>query len=756
MSLTQILFILSFLSLTVTTVAFPIVLRYALRHQIVDNPNARKLHRKPIPIMGGVAVYAGILVGCLAMSLLVSGASIRWSIMAITVMLGLGIWDDIKDLSAILRLFVQFGIVGFYIGFTGHYIGNFYGFLGIHEISMWIGIPLSLVVGVGTINAINMIDGVDGYSSGYGMMACASFAAVFIAVNISVWSCLAVIVASALLPFFMHNVFGIKSKMFIGDGGTMMLGFMMTIFELGVLSLRGKGSHLESQGIGLIAMTMAILCIPIFDTLRVMTARIVRGCSPFKADKTHLHHLFIDMGFSHIGAAISILSLNFIVMVMWLISWQCGLSITMQTWIVVMMGLAVTFGFYKLMRWHQNHGPLGEDGEPQGTPFWHAACRLGRWSHKETGAVWRMVQALVDGTSALKTSAIRDVLDVLRVALIGGELSKEYSVEKYKKILWQARKQTVFAIVLDELGKKPLGMEKADLQSLIKTSLKIRKQYTRRILVLKELAMLLNSHGVNYVVVKGLIVGQNYPDPALRQEGDIDFYCEGKDFSIAQNVIEKEWDIKYEQNTIEHHHVEFVYKKVPVEQHHKLIKLYDKRKNQYWSDLCRKYSMKADFDGVPVYTLAPTLHVIYIFLHLYHHLLELGVGLRQFCDWAVMLHAHSNDIDYEAMRTYLSDLGMERPYRACGTILVDWLGITERELGYNLTKSDRRYTNRILDIVAYRGNMGLYEGRYVRNDGKKLHRMKAVVIKFTHFMKFVWLAPGFTTRWLMSELWRKM
>ena len=102
MSLTQILFILSFLSLTVTTVAFPIVLRYALRHQIVDNPNARKLHRKPIPIMGGVAVYAGILVGCLAMSLLVSGASIRWSIMAITVMLGLGIWDDIKDLSAIL------------------------------------------------------------------------------------------------------------------------------------------------------------------------------------------------------------------------------------------------------------------------------------------------------------------------------------------------------------------------------------------------------------------------------------------------------------------------------------------------------------------------------------------------------------------------------------------------------------------------------------------------------------------------------
>ncbi len=756
MSLIQILFILSLLSLTVTTVAFPIVLRYALRHHIVDNPNARKLHRKPIPIMGGVAVYAGILVGCLAMSFLVPRASISWSIMAITVMLGMGIWDDIKNLSAILRLFVQLGIVGFYIAFTGHYIGSFYGFLGIHEISMWIGIPLSLIAGVGTINAINMIDGVDGYSSGYGMMACASFAAVFIAANSSVWACLAVIVASALLPFFMHNVFGIRTKMFIGDGGTMMLGFMMTIFELGVLSSRSNIKFMESQGISLIAMTLSILCIPIFDTLRVMTARMIRGKSPFKADKTHLHHLFIDMGFSHIGAAISILTLNLTVMVMWFVSWQCGVSITMQTWFVVVMGLAVTFGFYKLMRWHQNNGPLGEDGMPQGTPFWHKACRLGSWSHKESGAVWRMVQALVDGTSTLKTNTIRDVIDILRVTITGGELSKEYSVEQYKKILWQARKQTVFAIVLDKLGNKPSGIKKTDVQYFINTFMKIRKQYTRQISVLKELATLLNSHDVKYVVVKGLIVGQNYPDPALRHEGDIDFYCEGKDFSLAQKVIEKEWDVKYEQNPIEHHHVEFVYNKVPIEQHHTLIKLYDKRKNQYWTDLCRKYSVKVDFDGVAVWTLAPTLHVIYIFLHLYHHLLELGVGLRQFCDWATMLHAQCDNIDYDAMRTYLRELGMERPYRACGTILVDKLGITERELGYKLTRSDRCYTNRILDIVAYRGNMGRYEGQYVRNDGKKLHRMKSIVIKSTHFVKFVWLAPGFTTKWLVSEFWRKM
>lgn len=394
--MTQQLIIMSLISFTVTMFVYPFVVRYALRHNIVDNPDARKLHRMPIPVMGGVAVYAGILAGCLSMSLLVSGASLSWSLMAMTVMLLLGVWDDMKNLSAVLRFIVQFGIVGWYIWYTGYYINSFYGFLGIHEISLWVGIPLSLVAGVGVINAINMIDGVDGYSSGYGIMASASFATLFIIVGQKVWSSLAVIILSALIPFFFHNVFGKKSKMFIGDGGTMMLGFLISIFGLGVFSPH-RGMHLESQGISVIAMTLAILCIPIFDTLRVMTARMVRGHSPFRPDKSHLHHLFIDMGFSHIGAAVSILSINFSVILVWLLLWLCGASINVQTFVVILMGVAVTFGFYKLMRWQQHSGPVGDDGTPQGTALWRASCRIGVKSHVEKKPIWQVIQKIVDG-----------------------------------------------------------------------------------------------------------------------------------------------------------------------------------------------------------------------------------------------------------------------------------------------------------------------------------------------------------------------
>lgn len=376
MSLAEILIFMAVLSFSVTIVVYPIVLRYALRHQIVDNPNARKVHKQPIPVMGGVAVYAGILAGCIAMWLLVSGASIRWGLMAMTTMLIMGVWDDMKNLSAILRLIVQFGIVGAYMFLTNRYFCNLYGFLGIHEISMWIGIPLSLIVGVGIINAINMIDGIDGYSSGFGIMACTCFAILFIAVGQWVMASLAVIITSALIPFFFYNVYGGKSKMFIGDGGTMMLGFQMTIFEFAAMSLR-RGLVLEAKGVGVIAMALAILCIPIFDTLRVMIARMLRGRSPFKADKTHLHHLFIDMGFSHLRASVFILSMNLMVVLVWLLLWQCGASINTQTWVVILMGLTVTTVFYKLMRWQQHSGPIGDDGHPQGTAFWHAICRIG-------------------------------------------------------------------------------------------------------------------------------------------------------------------------------------------------------------------------------------------------------------------------------------------------------------------------------------------------------------------------------------------
>lgn len=394
---TSIAIIVFIVALLTSAMVFPVALRFARKHDIVDNPNARKLQRVPVPVFGGIVVYLGVLAGWLVLMLFMKSEVLSWGLVAMTIMMAIGMWDDMRDLSATLRFVIEFALVGAFIAVTGVYIDDFHGLWGIHELTPWLAIPLSLVVGVGIINAVNLIDGVDGYSSGYGILACVCVAIAFWQVWNPVMVCLTVIVIGAIIPFFLHNVFGARSKMFIGDGGTLMLGTLMAVMIFCSLSSKFGLEALEDKGMSLIAFTIAVACIPVFDTLRVMTMRILRGNSPFKPDKTHLHHLFIDMGFSHLGAALSILLINASVVLIWLLSWKLGASIDVQTYIVVALGFAVTFGFYKYMKNQQNGGPVDEEGYPQGSKVWHIALKVGDFTHREDKRFWRTMRDLMDG-----------------------------------------------------------------------------------------------------------------------------------------------------------------------------------------------------------------------------------------------------------------------------------------------------------------------------------------------------------------------
>ena len=390
--------ILVFLLSAVTSISmFPWALKFARKHGIVDNPNARKLQRVPVPVFGGIVVYSGILMGGIVLSIWMWNWVLFYGLIGMTIMMIIGIWDDQKDISALLRLFIEIALVTAFIVLTGVYIDDLHGLWGVDALDPWVGIPLSIFAGVGLINAVNLIDGVDGYSSGYGMMACALFGTCFWTVWSTTMVCMMLIMIGALLPFFMHNVFGVKSKMFIGDGGTLMLGMMMTVCVFYALSSTQPCDKLDDEGLSLPAFSLAVLCIPVFDTVRVMMMRILRGSSPFKPDKTHLHHLFIDMGFSHLGAALFILFLNFMVVMIWLASWKLGASVDVQLYIVIALGLLVTFGFYKFMKIQQNGGPVDEEGYPQGTMLWYMMYKVGNWTHRENKRSWRILRLIVDG-----------------------------------------------------------------------------------------------------------------------------------------------------------------------------------------------------------------------------------------------------------------------------------------------------------------------------------------------------------------------
>lgn len=384
-------------SLVISMAVFPMALSIARKFDIVDNPNARKLQRVPVPVFGGIVVYSGILVGWLTLMLFMNSEVLNWGLGFMAIMMLIGTWDDMKDISATFRFLIEFSLVGAFIAITGIYIDSLHGLWGVYEIRPWLGVALSLVTGVGIINAVNMIDGVDGYSSGYGMLACTCFGLVFWHVWSPVITCLAVIVIGSILPFFLHNVFGRKSRMFIGDGGTLMLGMLLTVMSFYALSSKYYDLEwLVSKNMCVTGFMLAVGCIPLFDTLRVMFMRILRGVSPFRADKTHLHHLFIDMGFSHLGAALAILSMNAAVVLIWWLTWLLGASIDMQLYVVVVLGIGVTFVFYKTMKNQQNGGPLDEEGYPQGTRLWHAMVRIGEHTHRENKPLWRFMNRLMD------------------------------------------------------------------------------------------------------------------------------------------------------------------------------------------------------------------------------------------------------------------------------------------------------------------------------------------------------------------------
>jgi UDP-N-acetylmuramyl pentapeptide phosphotransferase/UDP-N-acetylglucosamine-1-phosphate transferase len=351
----------------------------------------------PVPVFGGVVVYSGILVGGLVLAAFMWNWVMVNGLIGMTIMLGIGVWDDHSNISARLRFAIEIGLVSAFIGLTGVYIDDLHGLWGIDKLDDWIAIPFSVFVGVSIINAVNLIDGVDGYSSGYGMMACMFFGLCYWTVWSATMTCLTMIVIGALLPFFMHNVFGQRSRMFIGDGGTLMLGMFMTVCTFYALSSTQSCDKLDEKGLSLIAYALAVLCIPLYDTLRVFTMRILRGKSPFRPDKTHLHHLFIDMGFSHLGAALSILIVNMTVVLVWFASWKLGASVDVQTYVVVVLGFIVTFGFYKFMKVQQNGGSVDEEGYPQGTWLWHRMCELGHFTHKENKRTWRVLKVIMDG-----------------------------------------------------------------------------------------------------------------------------------------------------------------------------------------------------------------------------------------------------------------------------------------------------------------------------------------------------------------------
>ena len=334
-------------------VVHPSLVKIAHLKSIVDNPDARKLNKVPVPVLGGVGVFFGIMFSLSVAGYYVEGMNIQFElIIAMLIMLYTGVGDDILQLSPRLRFALQIFVVCLMMFLGGIYIDDFHGLWGIGELPWYIAVTLTIFSCVGIINSINLIDGVDGLCSGYGVFASLAFAFCFLRMGDVSYAILAFAVAGAIFPFMLHNMFGERYKMFLGDGGSLVLGFICSLYVMRVIQ---SGNEVVSEST--ISLTLAVLAIPVFDTLRVMTARIIAKRSPFSPDKTHLHHMFIRLGYSHVITALNVIFLNGLVVLIWRLCKKLNLSGEVQLYVVIACGLLFTTGLYYTVEYLEKNKP---------------------------------------------------------------------------------------------------------------------------------------------------------------------------------------------------------------------------------------------------------------------------------------------------------------------------------------------------------------------------------------------------------------
>ena len=336
----------------------PKVLKIAIMKDLVDNPSARKLQRNPVPNMGGSAVFFGIIIGLCSSQAMFSSPKAFMLVAAMLIMLYVGIMDDILSLTPRIRFAIEILIVCWLMFANKSSLNCFHGLWGLGCIPNYVAIPLTIISCVGIINAINLIDGVDGLSSGFSIMASLAFGIYFYIIGYHSMVILAAVSIGSMIPFFLHNVLGKRSKMFIGDGGTLAMGVVLATFVVFTLTGSNMDRSALSPSFGLVAFSLGVMAIPVFDTMRVMSARILSGTSPFHPDKTHLHHLFIELGFSHVGTSLSILTLNLIIIAAQLGVWLLGGDIAVQLYVVVGLSLLFTVGLYYGMKRASERNPI--------------------------------------------------------------------------------------------------------------------------------------------------------------------------------------------------------------------------------------------------------------------------------------------------------------------------------------------------------------------------------------------------------------
>lgn len=294
------------LAFLISLKSYPMIIHLVKVKQLMDQPDGRSSHKDKVPTLGGIGIFIAMAITMGILGPVLDFRSMAFNplplLAGLTLLFFMGVKDDLLVLSPKKKFVGQAVAALIVILLSDIRILGFNGLFGIHELPYWASVAFTLLVFVFIINAFNLVDGIDGLAGMVAILASISFGIFFVIGDQGHLALISFSLIGTLIAFLRYNM---ARKLFMGDTGSMVIGFLLAFQAVNFLNLNPAldiGSKIANPPI----LALAFLLFPIIDTIRVFIIRILQKCNPFRADKNHIHHCLLKLGLSHLMATLLI------------------------------------------------------------------------------------------------------------------------------------------------------------------------------------------------------------------------------------------------------------------------------------------------------------------------------------------------------------------------------------------------------------------------------------------------------------------
>ncbi len=289
--------------------SIPAIIRLSLVKRLYDVPDQRKVHNARISPLGGMAIFGGMIISFVFFTAHLANPALNSVLVALFILFITGVKDDLYPLVPYKKLIGQIAAVAIVV-FQGNIrLESFYGLFQINELPYWVSAVLSLIFFLAIINSFNFIDGINGLSSSLGIIVSVTYSIWFYYLGQDLFLILSLTITGSQLAFLRFNL--VDAKIFMGDSGSMIMGFLAALLTIYFLQTNERAETVLLQKIDAMVFSIAVLIIPVFDTIRVVLVRVfVLKKSPFAADRNHIHHVLLDIGLKHAQATVVLVVVN--------------------------------------------------------------------------------------------------------------------------------------------------------------------------------------------------------------------------------------------------------------------------------------------------------------------------------------------------------------------------------------------------------------------------------------------------------------